>query len=467
VNQALEIPWGFISNELKSIIPLGKNLFEVSSVSGYTTGPQQLQITPGIFENIVNNGLIYDTLLQKATLSGFSSYNTVSYSITGKHWTLIPEAGFKYTNQLFTSDLFILKEGNQVIADSLFQNHLKWQNVKVFTKIALLYKLGDLIAGLSIPVNYNRYKLYDPIAYKGQQIKRLTIDPEFNINYELSSFWKMRIGFSYDHDFGDINQVHYDFFMKSYSSLVRRDAPLPESSSQHYTVSAKYKNPVKSFFASMSYHFSAINHSLLWQNDVLPDGAIIYSAIEDENSGWQHDLSIRTSKFIPDIKTTVKFESLINQGKREMMLNQRKTSLQNKFFSFEPGLSSHLTNWLDIEYKSSFNIFLTKTDHEEQARNSQQVYTLNLAFYPAKNQYLGLTTAYYSNELPGNKTNNFFTDLVYRYTLEKKKTDLEIRGNNIFNHSEYNNTTLNAYQIINSRYILRPAQILFSVRFSF
>lgn len=96
----------------------------------------------------------------------------------------------------------------------------------------------------------------------------------------------------------------------------------------------------------------------------------------------------------------------------------------------------------------------------------QQFHKFNINIYPKENQYLGLKTEYIKNNLFSKNSDNFFADLIYRYTWQKKNIDFELQWNNIFDIKSYKTVNINNYSYIETNYNLRPSQILFKVRFS-
>ncbi|TDS53344.1 hypothetical protein [Myroides indicus] len=58
-------------------------------------------------------------------------------------------------------------------------------------------------------------------------------------------------------------------------------------------------------------------------------------------------------------------------------------------------------------------------------------------------------------------------DLMYRFKWDNKKIDFEIEWQNILNTQEYEEVIINNIQTSTTWFKLRPAQVLFSVRFNF
>jgi len=147
------------------------------------------------------------------------------------------------------------------------------------------------------------------------------------------------------------------------------------------------------------------------------------------------------------------------QGKS--LVNGEQFNTTNKVIAFKPELSIHLTPWMNLEYNLNTSIINTFIGNEQKSKIALTKHNINFFFYPVKNQLINFTSEYYNNK------NNLFIDLMYRYTLTKQKIDMEVKCNNIFNSGTYTSFLANAYSVWETTYLLRPFQVIFSVKFSF
>ena len=71
-----------------------------------------------------------------------------------------------------------------------------------------------------------------------------------------------------------------------------------------------------------------------------------------------------------------------------------------------------------------------------------------------------------NNNLFTERTENLFTDLRYRYTISKKKIDLEFQLSNLFNTTNYRTINISDFSYVETNFNLRPRQVLFKIRFT-
>lgn len=132
ISQKLKNPYVLATNELKIITPIGGQLVTFSSNTGYTKTDQELMITPGKFENLLNDGRLYESNKQATSLRTFFSENTAGFIKNFGAFSLAPEVGFAYKKQQLTSDLFKTMDGNSSSIGSDYQNDVELTNSNFF-----------------------------------------------------------------------------------------------------------------------------------------------------------------------------------------------------------------------------------------------------------------------------------------------------------------------------------------------
>ena len=67
-----------LSNNLKTIFPLGKQMITLNSYIGLNKTPQSLNVNPGQFESVLNNNLPFDEVKQQVDLNTFYTNNSLT-----------------------------------------------------------------------------------------------------------------------------------------------------------------------------------------------------------------------------------------------------------------------------------------------------------------------------------------------------------------------------------------------------
>jgi hypothetical protein len=126
---------------------------------------------------------------------------------------------------------------------------------------------------------------------------------------------------------------------------------------------------------------------------------------------------------------------------------------------------------LGTVFAFDYLVELTLADNKlsGKARNDFQFLSqsLQLHFYPAKNHYIGLFGEHFYNSVQQEKTNIVYPDITYRFTLPKKRVDFQLTITNLLNEQYYLTTRFTDFYFYQSRFNIRPRQVLGSVKFQF
>jgi hypothetical protein len=211
---------------------------------------------------------------------------------------------------------------------------------------------------------------------------------------------------------------------------------------------------------------SKSEYNLLYQTQILLNGATELQVVEQNNIRNNQNISTRLSKYLSGIKSNVSVNANFGIQNFQQIINNNLTIVENQNLTIGNKLEIYLTEWLNIEYKSNWTFSKNKVQNQENPTITQQSHIFNLNIYPVKNQYIGIKSEYINNNLFTESTENIFTDLIYRYTITKKKIDLEFQFSNLFNTTNFRTININEFSFVETNFNLRPRQMLFKVRFT-
>ena len=189
-------------------------------------------------------------------------------------------------------------------------------------------------------------------------------------------------------------------------------------------------------------------------------------AIEQDNKRLRQSISTRVSKYFSDFNTNLSLSTNYSLQDIEQIINNEITDITNENWSLNGKVDIDITDWLNTEVQSTFQFSNNEIQGQENQTITQQFHKFNINIYPKDNQFLGLETEYIKNNLFSENTENFFADLVYRFTWSKKNIDFELQWNNIFNTENYRTITISNFRYLETNFRLRPSQVLFKISFS-
>ena len=452
-----------LSNKFKTIFSLGNQLATLNSYIGFNQTPQTLKVNPGQFEDLLNNGNPYEEVFQEVDLQTFYTNNALSLTKGWKRFSFSPKVGFQFENQNLDSQ--ITTSGSE-LSPYGFSNNLEWRRSKIYFDFKSQYKKEKWRVELTTPLNFHSYQIEDQPLQESENLNRLTFDPRLSVVYDASAFWKFNTSISLNNQFGTINQLHYAYILQNYRSIQRINTPLPQTFNQNLTAGVSYRNPIKSIFWNVIYTQSKSENNLLYQTQILENGAKELQAIKQENDRQNHNISTRLSKYFSKLNTNATINVNFGLQEFQQILNSEITDIETENFGIGWNLDTDFTDWFNTEYKANWTF--SKNTIQDQANNTiiQQTHLLNFNFYPIQNQYFSVKTEYIENNLFTKNNENFFADLVYRYTFKKKNIDFELQWSNIFNTQNYRTVNINEFSYVETNFMLRPRQVLFKVMFS-
>lgn len=463
VDQELDNPFSSISNDLRSINPIGNHLAEFKSYISYDQSPHKLYVSPGQFEQILNNGNAYDQMEQDVSLHRFYTNNSAGLVFGWKGFSFSPRAGFSYRQQSLESDLYTIHQNNHQNAGADYKNMLDGKHSILYGQTDIEFKRRKINLKAKLPFSWQLIKMDDLVSNGNQNFNRILFDPGLTLTYRINGFWKLRGAWSFVNRLGDMDRINYGFILRNYRILSQNAAPVSHTQRNNYSIHISFRNPIISFFNSLTYVYSSSNNNLIYSSIIQSDGTSLLQAYEIPNKVHYHSFQGQTSKFISKIKTSISFRATYNLRTGKSLMNAQLFDSKTVFYSLIPEVNISITSWLNAEYGLNAHFINTYIEDEQKSDISMLKHHVNIFAYPFKNQMISLSSEYYNHQ----QTDNYFVDFLYRYTFTKQKIDLDFRWNNIFNNKSYITYQANAFTVSESTYILRPSQVLLSVKFSY
>ncbi len=461
ITQNLSNRYFKLSNNLKTLFPLGKQIATLNSYVSLNKTPQSLVVNPGQFNDLLNNGNNYNQVTQNIDLQTFYTNNSLGFTKGWKQFSFSPKLGIQFEKQNLESN--ILTSENTF---NNFENNLAWTRSKLYFKLQTQYEKDKWRMELTTPINLHNYQLEDKPLQREQNLNRVNFEPRLSLNYDLTSFWRIGTSANIGNQFGTINQVHYNYILQNYRSLQRIDTPLPEMKNLGYSASLGYRNPIKSLFFSVIYSNTTTENNLLYNNQILDNGTMELQAIKQDNMRYSHNIMTRASKYFSDFDTSFTLSANYSLQDFKQILNSDITDISNQNWRFNGKLDTDITDWLNTELESVFQFSNSEIKGQNNQTITQQFHKFNINIYPKENQYIALKSEYVKMNLFSENVKNLFSDLVYRYTWKKKNLDFELEWSNIFNTKNYRTVNIDDFSYIETNFSLRPSQVLFKVRFS-
>jgi len=452
-----------LSNKLTAAMFIGKKVATFSSFFSYTNTPQNILIKPGQFENILNDSLPYEKMLQSIHYKDFVADNFISIVKSFKGITIIPRSGLYYQSQSLGSNLITFRN----IANdnrNRFKNDLVMQTVNPYVDIKTQYKDAKLRVDLSTPVTYRNFFVEDNITNRSNGLSKAAIEPKIFVGYFLSGDWEMSLQAAYNKQYGNITTLYPHFILTGYSNLQKFNSSILESPTASGTIYVKYKNTLKATFSSLSYSYVKQMKDYIFRYLIDNAGFATIDISNQKNGQISHTVYASTGKFISSLKTIVKLNATAGFNEGDYLLNNRINRLQTCTYNTNLNINNTYFNFFNFSYEARFGYVRSKLGNNSINNIITNSHLLELNFFPAANHMISLKPEYYATNLKI-QPNQTFIDILYRFSPNKKKMDVEFSALNLINTKTYVRFFNTEFLIIRNYFEMRPRQFLLSIKF--
>ncbi|MDR0982105.1 MAG: TonB-dependent receptor [Culturomica sp.] len=461
-NQRLKSPDFSISDDFRWLKVMDRKRIDVQSYNKLSSMEQSLTIKPGLFADYFNDSIPYENLKQDADLLQFTSSSSVSFSISKGHWQTNYDLGVDMDIQKLNSKLSL---SERATADTL-RNEFSVMLIQPFIAARYNYITKKLTATLNLPISYTIQQSNDQLNNVSNNKSRPYFNPSLNLRYKIGYQWELSSSVRYSNNFSTIRNLYTGYLLSDYRTISKNSGEFSGSSSQSYNLRLSYNEPLKSINASVSASYGRSQFDMLPEVDF--DGILsISKLVEYKGYNDSKNLSFNLSKGISSFITKANLYTnyFISSGHQQQqgVVVASKTEGYGINFNLDGKISSFVNYVYGISYNSNKTDIkgITTTKLGTISRTSQN-FRLNV--FPVKSVVLSTIMNYNQSITGNNLPSTFFMDLRVRYKI--KKWEFNANCNNILNANRYVIADYSNFFSSVDTFELRPANVVFSVRFS-
>jgi len=454
-----------ITNSFKWVKPINNNAFSIDNSIGYYESPSELVVNPDVFQMALNNDQAFESVNQNLNYRTWHVNSSVSWSQDINRLTVKPEIGISYEDHSVQSNMLVNHNDSTKVLNGDYRNDLIFNRGAIFAGALFQYRLKR---AWRLNANFNTYlrsfSRVDNFTSLNEQLDKVNFEPRIALNKTFKNFWKFNVSGFVRNAFSHVDELYSGFLLANYRNLIRYNAPILEQSIVGGKIGLNYRNVLTTSFMSISYNFEQIDNNVLRNKNVDQSGEQFMTFFPIGNSLKSHTIVSNASKFISKINTTLKFSGTYKLIDQPQLLNENLTSSQMKQYSGALSFTSDIFNWLTFSGSTKVAKFVASLNQEKFSEVSTQSYQTAINFYPATNQTIFIEGELFDNNFINSKARNYFLNFSYRYKIKKFTCFIEMR--NIFNNQYFLNASNDTYYFSQSRYQLRPRQLLVGVEFT-
>jgi len=443
-----------------------KKGFSFHSTIGIKSIPQELYISPGVYSDLLNNGVNYDLLKQETRVNNFNARNqfTLLSPVSFGDFSISPDLELNGEYRNLTSEMQVQDNTgilNTIQADSM-RNNLDWSKYNAKFTVPLHYRSNSLDASLDLPFNYNFIGINNRILHDKKNFQRFYFQPRFNVRYHFTSLIDITGDYGFSNQMGNVLSYYQGYILSNYRSLSRNDGRIYESGTNGGSLGLEYKDIVNLLFFGSSVSYNHSKSNLLYGQNF--QGILsVASPVNLENTSSGVGASAFISKGFDWKRINISLRSWYIVSFSKMLQENELIDLTGKNFSLDGTISCKPIDIINLEYKSNWNNNLTGiTNSGKKTAYNNWTNKMNMDIELPKDLIFNIGFEQYYNSASTLNRNLSFVDIGMTYIWNK--THISLNWNNIFNTNTYVTYFYDGINSYQNTYHIRPANILLKVK---
>jgi hypothetical protein len=472
IHQQLDQPNYGINNTFDLVKNYEKTALTISSFNGYMISPHVLTVKPLLYDHLFDQASGSGAMRQSATSNHFRSINKVSAGYDKGDLKQDYALSFRVDLQQLNSEL--LPEQKQTGSQSLrntatapdsLRNDLQWNKFEWIFTPRYTYLYDGWRFSLTLPLIYTFLAIDDRMKQNKENNDRLYFNPSFFLQYKLSAYWDMYATASYSTTLGGINNQYAGYIMRSYRNLMRNEGSLYEVKTQSYGLNLNYRNPIHSLFGNAALSYTNNQANLLYGYDF--DGLLqVQTSLDSPNRTERITAGINVNQTIDAIASTIRLSGSYSTASSARLTQEEIVKFKERQYSVAPSVTTKIQSWSSFSYGLTFRE--NRTRIKSGASDLVPIRTISqnagLNLFPSKGLTVNLKYEYfYNNAIASGSRSMAFGDIGAKYKW--KNVEFLLDYTNIFNSKQYISAAYNDMSSYYYAYDLRPAEVLFRIRF--
>lgn len=441
---------------------------EVSSRNAFRTQPHHLNVTPGLYPDLFNEGEEYSSLKQNVRSSAFISDNRVSIlsAISLGKLKLNPAANLSLEHRILQSDFDLIDKQliSYSVTDISMSNDIQFTRVKSGLSLDATYNIENFKLNLSLPVIYRYTDLDNRLIDKNSLNRgKLYFQPAFIARYQPNEKIEMTVNGAHNSSIPGLDALYTGYILQNYRRINRyNDTGLFDSKSMSGSFGTSYKDVLRMFFAKGEISYSHYSSDGIY-GQTIENMLTITEFLEKPNKGSSLSISGRTSKGFNWNQLLISLDGSWGQSESDQLRQKEFVKYKSQWLRANLKVNLRPLSWLTAEYKGGWGRSKAKVSTGERFKAIQSL-TQEMNAYislPFGLDLNGSWEHYYNSAAETNK-NFSLLDTGLGYTKNKKRYSLS--WTNILNTSKYVSASYGALNSYYSEYDIRPMAVMLNIR---
>lgn len=465
ISQHLRIPDMQISNKFNLRKRYEKWGMDIKSDMKYSTSPSALEVYPNPYPELFAAAPEFNTSYQSLDKKSFKIDNTLSASYHFRRWIVSLSAKLNADIENLNSSLSAMSFENLVSdpADSM-KNNILFQRYDVILEPRINYTADKFSAGLLFPLDLASLNKKDEIRGYGSSETDFLVSPSLFLIWTITYNLKLASYASWTEQLGGLSDSYGGYIMSGYRDIGKKDGPTTRKSRQSCSADLNYRNALRGLFASLSANWWRTEGNVIYGTDY---SGILSTTTLTQMSNVSSGVGVnaRISQLINPISTTV---NLSGGWSRRWSDYLRQGSIMDGTYdalTADLTVDTKIAKFVVFSYDGRYSLTLNRIAKTALPPIDILRQSAGLNFIIGEKVICGINAEHYFNAMiQGKDRNIFFLDASLSF--KHKRFEYILEGNNLINRTIFSSATYDENAGYTYSRALRPASIIFKVRFS-
>lgn len=467
ISQHFKLPKISVGNNLNIARRWDKWIINFYSDINYDTQPAVLEVRPMMFEDIIEVDDEHPNAVQTLYGRRFVANNHMQTTYKLRRWSFMLTTQLNANIEWMESSLnAVADSGNTLPAPTTLRNDIFWSRYDIVATPSVQYSLGQkLVVQADVPLDLMWLRSASRIEQTTIANKtKLICSPSVSLNSNITHNLKLSAQAGYNEFYGTLYDSYPGYIMTDYRVIQRKDGDISRTQYQNYTLSLSYGNAIDALFASVDAGYFVSRRNLMYNTNYRGSLSEI-EAVDIPSRSNGYSASGNISKRFDVIGTTATLSGGWTQSWSQLLRDNELILSDYRMLNGELKLNTRFTRAVRLDYVAAYNRGISYIDDEQLSAIDIFKQRADLDFIIAEKVICRLCAEHYLNtSIEGRSRNALFVDASVR--LKAKRVEYSIEARNILNNRVFVNTTNNDITGYVYSYELRPASIVFKIKFS-
>ena len=441
---------------------------EFNSNTSYGTLPYGLQVAPGCFPEVLNDGEDYATTIQNIGFQSFKSENFLRFltSVVWKRLRIMPYFNFSMEEQALNSSLTGQNADGLTIqfAENQFSNDIRWHKYQTASGAYFTYDRRRVNVTLMVPVQLRYLQLDDRIGTASDKQFKVLSQPSLSFRYDFSHNWKVSTKIATYNNTPSLRTLYSGCILQNYRTLSRYDCPLADTYGANGSLTFSYKNVMKYAFGEFSVNYNRYRNEVMYAQS-FEGNTMVINAVEQPSWGDYLSISLYAGKGFSWKKLNINAKCSYGLGRSPHLVQNQVTTYYNLGWNANLTASIAITDYIFFNNKGSWSRFTTSLN--SFTAGGKPIVSLidnaNLSVLLPFGLSLTPSVEFYHTRSEECTDNFVLLDCSLSYTFRKVKFSLDV--NNILNTDSFIYSYYSGIYGYYSAYLIRPRRVMLTARF--